>query len=757
MTQKFSRNLLNNLDANNIQPIYALEIDGIPFILSSETLKKRAKYGDEGLVYGQNDLIYGGLVPISPDLQKAIISLDGLTSQIRQELQLDKALTTSISSLGIKLVDLDGIGTELATGKYGEILYRDVKFWVGFNEESDFNNDFLLVFRGLIETASIEQGYVSLQISSGEQKKRQVLALKGDTELSAAINDVTTVIPLDTTALFFNSPVTPEFPDGDQSLKSYVKIEDEIIRYEGISGNNLTNCTRGAFSTTPASHALNEQVETFFTLEGHPMDLALKIMLSNENVEPYLEEVLASKVNQVEGEARANTFYFINQDLVRNHNVRVGDWVKTQDFADAQNNFTDYVRITNLIVLNSGTFIEVDTDLVDDFDPEGSVTFLSQYNTLGEFSIEMKPDEVDIDRHVQVKNDFLTTDGALFYINDEIETIREFIELELYLPYSCYALPSDKQGLSRLSVGIHLPPLPNEEIITVNESNVISPETLRQKRSVNKFHYNVVGYRFEDTAIEEDFTRKIFRTVGTLLIDTGNKSFIIDSKGLKVQLGAINTIENTTTRLLNRFQGAAEVFENLRVNLKTGARINVGDITVFDPTNLNIPNYETFKRDRTPFLVEVIAKRTDIKTGSIILNVLNTNFSINSRYGLISPTSKITKVIGTRKYLVDHWIDNQFSSFGANEGLKYAPYIDASLEIYNFNDESIAFESRLVRVSENIIELEDDAPFTVNSNDYYVRLGNYNNQTDRVKLVYTFISDDDNDFADGGKAYEIFG
>ena len=61
-----------------------------------------------------------------------------------------------------------------------------------------------------------------------------------ETTLNGGINNsVTTITLTDTTG----------FPTSGS-----VKINSEIIEYTGISGNDLTGCTRGAQSTTPASH-----------------------------------------------------------------------------------------------------------------------------------------------------------------------------------------------------------------------------------------------------------------------------------------------------------------------------------------------------------------------------------------------------------------------------------------------------------------------------------------------------------------------
>jgi hypothetical protein len=62
-----------------------------------------------------------------------------------------------------------------------------------------------------------------------------------ETTLDGAINNIVTTIPLTNVTGFPTS--------------GSIKINNEIITYAGISNNDLTGCTRGAQSTSPASHS----------------------------------------------------------------------------------------------------------------------------------------------------------------------------------------------------------------------------------------------------------------------------------------------------------------------------------------------------------------------------------------------------------------------------------------------------------------------------------------------------------------------
>ena len=69
---------------------------------------------------------------------------------------------------------------------------------------------------------------------------------KGGDILTSDINDSVTTVPVINTNPFTTSGT--------------VQIDDEKITYTGVDGTNLTGCTRGAASTSAASHSQNIEV-----------------------------------------------------------------------------------------------------------------------------------------------------------------------------------------------------------------------------------------------------------------------------------------------------------------------------------------------------------------------------------------------------------------------------------------------------------------------------------------------------------------
>ena len=70
---------------------------------------------------------------------------------------------------------------------------------------------------------------------------------KGMNNLTSDINDSVTTIPVVNTNPF--------------TASGTVKIGNEKITYTGVDGTNLTGCTRGAASTSAASHTSGDSVE----------------------------------------------------------------------------------------------------------------------------------------------------------------------------------------------------------------------------------------------------------------------------------------------------------------------------------------------------------------------------------------------------------------------------------------------------------------------------------------------------------------
>jgi hypothetical protein len=741
--------LLRNLNQTNIEPIMVLEIEGVPFIIGSDTIKRFPRYGDDELFYGIPSLYYGGLYPY-PN-QKTLISMEGTTTQIKQNLNPDKARATGVSQMTINLIDKNQEGTKLLAGTYGEILYKKVKVWISFGQ-SAWKEDFILVFRGVIESAVAEQGRVKLNLNSPQQKQRQLLAPKVETQLNGAINNSVTTITLDSITNLLVVPTHPAHSPKDDDLKTYVQIEDEIIQYDAVSGLTITGCTRGALGTTAASHADNTAVTSFYQLDGHMIDLALKILLSDADQTPYIDNLEATSVNFTDTGTETNIIWFTDVDFSRDYNVQIGDYIKTTAFTNGGNNLSSWTEILDVVVTDTGSYIIVDATLVDEASTNGTVDFLSQWNSLGGFGLKLDTDEVDIDKHIQLKNSFLTTYNFRFFVKEEIDDPREWIEKELYLIGACYSLPSDREGLSRLSIGIHKPPVPGTSIVTLDRESIVKPENLSIKRSINKYHYNAVVFKYEDTALSDELKNRVVNIVGTQTIPTGNKALVVESKGLKDFYNAKTVASDSGTRLLERYKDAAEHIEGMQVKFGSGVRIVVGDIVLMDPTGLNMINRADQNRSKAPLLMEVVNRDVDIKTGNVKLDLIDTAFDATAKFGLFSPASKIVSVISTTKFVIT--FENAPSVYGNAEYRKWNQLKLPGVTIRNA-DYSDVHHTKIINIASNTITIQTAPSFAITPGDYVMQFSPYSNvnTTDEQKLIYAYFTDGTNDFPDGGKPF----
>lgn len=743
-----SNRLQNALQQDSIKPLIVLEIDGVPFLIGSDTIKKIPRYGDDGLYYGDSGLIYGGLIEYPG--QKTLISLSGTTTQIKQNLEPDKARGSGISQMTINLVDLNGEATKLLAGSYGEILFRNVKVWISFGENTAWNEDFIIVFRGLIESVEAGQGSCKLYLSSPDQKKRSQPFIKAETTLDGAITDSDTSLVIDDIDNFFQVPEHPAYSGQDPNITTCLLIDDELMSYTSISGTTISGITRGIEGTVAVVHEDEATVNSFLIVSGNAMDIALKLMLSDKDMTSYLEGLPCYQTNTTGTATSSNTFYIADTNLNRDKLVRRGDYVKSSGFTETENNLGDWTEILDVITVDSGSYIIVDASLVDEANASGELEFLSQFNSFGAFGVGLNQDDVDVDQHVLFRNSFLTTFEMKFFIRDDIEEGKGWIENELYLPASCYSLPTDRNGLSRVSLGIHKPPIPGAGIVTLSERNVMNPDTLSIERSVNKNYYNAIVFKFEDSVLDEELRRRRVTLVGTQQVPTGNKPMIIESKGMRIANSANSLADTSSTRLLQRYQGAAEFLRGVSVLFRDAVQIVAGDIVVLDPSNLNLIDNASASRSKGPLLMEVVNKTIDIRNGSSKLDLVSTAFNIDARFGLISPASKIYRAVSGTKYVITH-LYSESPTYGPSEYRKWSGLTQPKVVIrsQDFSDLHI---TTLVSANSNTIEVETAPSFTV-SEGYVLEFASYSYCTTEQKLVYAFLTEGSSDFSDGGEPY----
>jgi hypothetical protein len=422
-------------------------------------------------------------------------------------------------------------------------------------------------------------------------------------------------------------------PAKDGTTESYIRIDDEIIRYSGITENTLTGISRGHFETVPKTYEREADTSTFYRMMGSMKDVALKMMLSRG---PAIGIELASYFKFNGEQIIPNIIHFDYIYVDEKYGIGPGHRVSSLDAITAANSFEQRL-ITDIVHIGTGSYIVVDGPPLILDGGNNEIHFLHPYNVWPD-GLGLSPEQVDIQRHEDLQAYFSTAFFDYdFYLKDTIKG-DEFLAKEVYFPSGCYALPRG----GKASVGITLPPLAGATSKVLDESNIINPASTVISRSINRNFYNGVVYKFDEDAVEDKFTKGVATLSNTSvnrIKNVKNKPLTIVSKGIRDVADARVKIDAQIRRFLDRYQFGAESVSGLEVLFKTGFNIEVGDTVIYGSPNLHLPDTATGSRKFQPRIMEVQNKKMDIRTGKIVLDLLTTAFTLNSNYGVIAPSS----------------------------------------------------------------------------------------------------------------------
>jgi len=220
---------------------------------------------------------------------------------------------------------------------------------------------------------------------------------------------------------------------------------------------------------------------------------------------------------------------------------------------------------------------------------------------------------------------------------------------------------------------------------------------------------------------------------------------------LRTALAGDTLAATATNRRLRKYKFGAEFIKNMRINFKTGFSIEVGDIVLVDLDSLNISDIKEGGTRNGARLFQIDNKAIDFKTGQVTLNLVDTNFDKDARFGTISPSSKI-KIGSSQTQFI---IEESFSSvFGINEFKKWEDLIGASVRVHN-STYSVDGNAILTQLTGNTVTLDSALGFTPTTSEI-MELDVYDNQPENVKLIFAFWSNGASNFADGGIPYQWF-
>ena len=718
-------------------PNVVLEIEGLATPISARILYSVVRIGDDDLEIGDPELnplsFYIGEGHRFQD-QKSIINLAGSSSSIKQTLNIDKGEGSSVSSLTIEVQD-DGYATKLITpgNLVEDLLARKCRVWMAPDENLYWPEDFGLVFRGIVSSIDAVPGKVTLALTAPESKKRSTIFKVAESKLAGGISSGATSIALSSSADLFQKVLGP---DGtyDSSFVSYVQIEDEVIQFDSISGNTLIGCTRGALNTTAASHGNGEGVKGFYRLQGNPLYLALKIMLSGFQG-PWVEDLPATAFVSFEALSIPNAIYFSAENVMTKYGVSIGDFVTTTGAINGANNIST-ARITDIQLSEDGTYIVVDgAGFVSETSSTAICSFRSQFDTLPD-GLMMGGDEVDVDGHLTLFLRFFSSALMDFYLKEEING-REFLDAQIYLPISCFSVPRQ----AKASIGYHIGPLPGDRTFTLDLTNTKLAGRTQLNRSISRNFYNEIIYKFEQAVLEDKFKSGLITIAqdSKNQIAAGNKTLIIEAKGLRDALSGDNVAQQASNRKLKRYKYGAETIK-LSMLFESGFDVEIGDIVIYDGTGDKLPDIKTGKRGIAPRLFEVQNKTLDLKNGDVQVDLIDTNFSLTTRYGLISPASIILASVSPLAFTIAN-----------DQARKWIRYPLASISVRDETG-SMVSTSVIQSIAGGVVNVSPALSF-VPTAGMILEFSHYDNAnvTDVVKLKYAHMRD--SAFADGKIQY----
>jgi len=741
----------------NVKPVILLAIEGVSTKYGSASISEKIRIGDSGLYidnYLGDPWFIGGNRPLLD--QGTYIALGSsqapTTTKITQQLDPDKGLGSSVSQLTISMVDIQqAVGRLITPGEVvTEILGRKCKVQIGFQGLA-YPQDYITIFRGIIEKVDPGSGFVTFYLSSNEQQKRQQLFIRQTGKLASSISDVGSVSTISLSESATNFPVPHTGPDGsyDSSIKFYVQINDEFFQYTGTSGSTLTGVTRNPspFDFGQQAHSIDDDVTAMVRLEGNGLDLARKIMMSGVNGY-YLSSLDVQHFGYLSAsETLANSIFFFGVNISDEYGIFEGDYITTAGASNGANNVSAKV-ISEVGVTNDGSYIVVSgVSFVGELNSSATISFRSKWDTLG-YGCQMTPNDVDLYEFDRLYRLFLSSFDYDFRLKDGIEA-KSFIEEQIFRPMASYSIL--RKGKS--SVGYHIGPLPGANLTRLNLDNVTNPSKLKPSRSITKNYYNTINFDYDLDVNDSSYKNGRFSQDTTSVLDFGNRivPISIKSDGMRSDLGAPTLANSASNRLLTRYKRAAESINGIEVIFKDGVFMEIGDIVIVDYESLKLTDIKNGGiRSGQPRLFQVINKTLDLEKGTATLNLTDTGFSTDTRYGLISPASKIKSVTSSSVFDIK---SSYSESFGVNEYLKWQRFGQIYVRVRSEDGVTRNAVRLIDQVVGNTVYLSSALPFTPIANDI-MEFSHYNDASEDQKLVYVFMRNTD-PFDDGKNRYNM--
>jgi hypothetical protein len=535
-------------------------------------------------------------------------------------------------------------------------------------------------------------------------------------------------------------------PVPSEGFRTYVRINDEVMEYTGLTDTTITGLVRGSFGLVDeraegASHEIEDSVDTFYRIEGQAFDLALKLLMSG-GPQYFVDGIKIKSIVEVEGVGPIpNAIWFENLNIQDAWGITIGDKATITGDTIPTNNVVDAL-ISEIIATPFGSYIVLDgAGLTSQVLSTGEISFASKWNVYPKGAgLELGGDEVDVPEFERLRDTFSASIFTYdFYLKDSV-TAKEFIDTDILFPTGAFSLP--RKG--KISVGYTSPPIGAADIKVLDSTNTTKPQQTKIKRSINKYFYNNVLFKYNEAVVDELFLSGDLETNqdSKNRIPVGNKTLVINARGLRPSTDASVIIEILKRRFQDKYKFGAELISTQAFYGKT-FNTDVGDVVVFGDSVLNLPDTKKGTRDFAPRLFEVANKSLSIKTGEVKLELLDSGYSLaDGRYGIISPSSQ-TVALGSSGDVVK--IKNSYETVAPQlEKSKWTPYFGQRVIIHDELWDNV-HETKLIGFSASdafLMLLDTPVPFVV-LDDYVVEVAQYDetapelNQLSKRVFVYT--------------------
>ena len=701
----------------SIKPNIILDIEGVDLIFGAMPIFKTLNWDDENALW-DDGLNWDGLIQDSKS--RDYISFSGSTTNVTQQIAPDKGNTQSITTANITIIDKNGeVSKALSFDNIDEILGRKCTLALGF-QQGAYPNDANKILIGVVTDFYTDSGNVMISISASTSLQRQVFLEKQQTVLTSAIDNVQTTINVeDTTGIY-----APQ-----DTLKTYIKIQDELLEVVSIDSQTQLTVLRAQLNTVANAADIESETETFYRIQGKPLDVARKIMLSSEGNEYFNSLDIPKSINFISAtESIQNAIVFDYYDIKDKTGLTIGDSIQLNSASN-----TGTYTIDEFGTLENGdSYIVVNETLVTEGEYSGDFLYRSKWNVLST-GLGMLTSEVDVEQFDAITNafgsNFVDND---FYIKDTIDDAQEWINKQALFPSGLYPLVRK----ARASVKFVVPPFSSDVSETINTDAITNINQVKQRRSAHKYLYNTYVYRFNVDSLEDKYlSGKVIVSADSVnRIALGKKQLKIESDGLRNNPETKIMIDNITKRYVDRYKFAPVYFENVEVKYKDGYTIEIGDIVPFGGADTKLTNLESGSRSSEAKLFEVINKSINIKTGNIKLTLLETSFEIQARYGVFSLASNIDVGSTSQRIKVKRTLDTEEY---ARESDKWLDFEGQRVRIRSFDyvdDETVNFIG-VDPSDSNFLLLETPLTFTPNTN-HVVEIPEYDDTDATIDAEY---------------------